>query len=107
MEISKLLNKNEEKEFTTFPRTLETYAWYKPILIFIIAAIVTLVISGAAINILGADPRSGGIMGLISTAITVIAMIPGIYVGEKLIYKISFSKLYIWVYIMEHYMLAV
>ena len=91
MEISKLLNKNEEKEFTTFPRTLETYAWYKPILIFIIAAIVTLVISGAAINILGADPRSGGIMGLIFTAITVIAMIPGIYVGEKLIYKIPFS----------------
>ena len=39
MNLSKLFEKNEEKEFTTFPTTLETYAWYKPFLIIIIAVI--------------------------------------------------------------------
>ena len=91
MEISKLFKKSEDKEFTTFPTFLETYAWYKPILILIIAAIVSLAISFAALSIIRANPRSGGIMGLIFTAITVIAMIPGIYIGTKLLYKIPFS----------------
>ena len=91
MEISKLFKKSEEKEYTTFPTTLETYAWYKPILILVIAAIVSLLVSFAALSILRANPRSGGIMGLVFTAITVIAMIPGIYIGSKLVYKIPFS----------------
>lgn len=91
MEISKLFKKSEDKEFTTFPTFLETYAWYKPILILIIAAIVSLAISFAVLSIIKANPRSGGIMGLIFTAITVIAMIPGIYIGNKLLYKIPFS----------------
>ncbi len=91
MEISKLFKKSEGKEFTTFPTNLETYAWYKPILILIIAAIVSLAISFVALSILRVDPRSSNIMGLIITAITVIAMIPGIYIGTKLLYKIPFS----------------
>lgn len=33
MNFSKLFEKCEETEFTTFPATLETYAWYKPFLI--------------------------------------------------------------------------
>ena len=91
MDISKLFEKSEEKEFTTFPTTLETYAWYKPILIMIIAVIVTFAISFAALFILRADPRGNGINTLIFTAITVIAIIPGIFIGTKLMYKIPFS----------------
>ena len=91
MNLSKLFEKNEEKEFTTFPTTLETYAWYKPFLIIIIAAIIALVISIAVFKITGANPNAGGIEKVIVSATTMIALIPGIYIGFKLVYKIPFS----------------
>ena len=91
MNLSKLFEKNEEKEFTTFPTTLETYAWYKPFLIIIIAAIIALVISFAVFKITGANTNAGGIEGIIYSAISMIALIPGLYIGFKLVYKIPFS----------------
>lgn len=91
MNLSKLFEKNEEKEFTTFPTTLETYVWYKPFLIIIIAAIIALVISFAVFKIMGANPNAGGIERIIYAAISMIALIPGIYIGFKLVYKIPFS----------------
>ena len=91
MNLSKLFEKNEEKEFTTFPTTLETYAWYKPFLIIIIAVIIDFVISFAALKITGANPTASKIEQIIYAAITMIALIPGIYIGFKLIYKIPFS----------------
>lgn len=90
MDISKLLEKNE-RDFTTFPTTLETYSWFKPILILVIAVLVSLAISFAALSAMHADPRTGGINRLIYAAITMIALIPSIYIGEKLLYKIPFS----------------
>ena len=80
MNLSKLFEKNEEKEFTTFPTTLETYAWYKPFLIIIIAAIIALVISIAVFKITGVNPNAGGIEKVIVSATTMIALIPGIYI---------------------------
>ena len=91
MNLSKLFEKNEEKEFTTFPTTLETYAWYKPFLIIIIAAIIALVISFAVFKIMGANTNAGGIERIIYAAISMIALIPGLYIGFKLVYKIPFS----------------
>ena len=65
MSKSKLFEKSEEKEFTTFPKTLETYVWYKPILIGVIALIITIALSFAALFIIKIDPRSSTIMKLI------------------------------------------
>ena len=91
MKISKLFEKTKEKEFTTFPATLETYAWYKPILIGIIAIIVSIALSFVALFAIRADPRSSTIMNLILSAVTMIIMIVAIYIGNRLIYKIPFS----------------
>ena len=94
MKISKLFEKSKEKEFTTFPATLETYAtyaWYKPILIGIIAIIVSIALSFVALFAIRADPRSSTIMNLILSAVTMIIMIVAIYIGNRLIYKIPFS----------------
>ena len=35
----------EISEYITFPRTFEKYRWYKPILVFIIGAIIYLILS--------------------------------------------------------------
>lgn len=91
MNMSKLFKKSEEREYTTFPRTLKTYAWYKPILIAVITIIVTLAISFAALSIIGVNPKSSNIISLILSAVTMIILILGIYIGYKLIYKIPFS----------------
>lgn len=91
MNLSKIFQKSEETEFTTFTTTLETYVWYKPILILIIATILSIVISSAAYAIIGADPNSDGIIRIIYAAISMIVLIPSIYIGFKLIYKIPFS----------------
>ncbi len=91
MDMSKLFKKTEEKDFITFPSTLETYAWYKPILILIIAAILSFVISFAILSIMRVDAKGTGIISFIYTAITVILLIPSIFIGNKLIYKIPFS----------------
>ena len=91
MNKSKLFEKSEEKEFTTFPATLETYSWYKPILIAMIAIIVTIALSFAALSIIKIDPRSSTVMNLILAAVTMIIVILGIYIGNRIIYKIPFS----------------
>ena len=90
MDISKLFKKNEG-DFTTFPLTLDTYAWFKPILILIIAGLIAFALSAVVMAILRADPSKDGIIQLIYTAITMIALIPGIYIATKLLYKIPFS----------------
>ena len=91
MNLSKLFEKNEKTEFTTFPTTLETYVWYKPFLIILIAAIISLAISSVVLKITGANTNAVGIERIIYAATTMIALIPGIYIGFKLVYKIPFS----------------
>lgn len=65
--------------------------WYKPFLIIIIAAILSLVISSVIFKIAGVNVKAGGIERIIYSSITMIALIPGIYIGFKLLYKIPFS----------------
>lgn len=91
MNKSKLFEKSEEKDFTTFPATLETYAWYKPIFIMIITAILSIALSFAALSIIKINPRSSTLMNLILSAVTMIILILGIYIGTRVIYKIPFS----------------
>ena len=37
-------------DYITFPITFESYVWYKPIIVFILANIVMFVIGGANVN---------------------------------------------------------
>ncbi len=89
MDLSKLFEKSEGAEFTTFPQTLDTYKAYKPILIAIIAAVITLLITAVPTRIIGKpdDP----IIRIIYTSLTVIALIPSLYIATRIIYKIPFS----------------
>lgn len=90
MNLSKLLEKSDGNEFTTFPRSLNAYTGYKPVLIFIIAAVITLALSAGVTLIIGNIPTNP-VHNLIVTSLTVITMIPGIYIGTRLMYKIPFS----------------
>ncbi|WP_405290355.1 CPBP family intramembrane glutamic endopeptidase [Methanobrevibacter sp.] len=89
MNLMKLFEKSEGKEFTTFPKTLDTYEGYKPVFIFIISAVISLILSMIILKFTGIpkDP----IMNIIVTALTVITMIPSIYIATRIIYKIPFS----------------
>ena len=89
MNLSELFEKSDGNEFTTFPRSLDAYTGYKPVLIFIIAAAITLALYAVIRLIIGkpANPVDN----LIVTSFTVIAMIPSIYIGTRLMYKIPFS----------------
>lgn len=90
MNLSRLFEKSDGKEFTTFPRSLDAYEGYKPVLIFIIAAAIALALSLGILLISGTMPTNP-VNKLILTSFTVIAMIPGIYIGTRLMYKIPFS----------------
>ena len=89
MNLSGLFEKSYGNEFTTFPRSLDAYTGYKPVLIFIIAAAITLALYAVIRLIIGkpANPVDN----LIVTSFTVLAMIPSIYIGTRLMYKIPFS----------------
>ena len=39
-----MTEKNKISEFITFPTTFENYKWYKPILVFIVTAIMYLIL---------------------------------------------------------------
>lgn len=85
------MEKTEEKDFISFPSTLETYAWYKPIIVMILALIITIGITFVLAAIIHIDPTGDMVIQIIFTAISVIAMIPAIYIGNKLLFKIPFS----------------
>ena len=65
---------------------------YKTILIAVITVIVAIALSFAALSILKIDPKSSTLMSLILSAVTMIILILGIYIGNRLIYKIPFSN---------------
>lgn len=90
MDLSKLFEKSDGNDFTTFPKSLDSYAGYKPVLIFIIGAVVALALSTGIIAISGMK-NANPLDSIILTSFTVIAMIPSIYIATRLIYKIPFS----------------
>ena len=90
MNLSKLFEKSEGNDFTTFPKTLDAYAGYKPVLIFIICGVVFLALSsviGIIMGIKHANPMDSFMFNML----TALTMIPGLYIGTRLIYKIPFS----------------
>ncbi|MBO6109668.1 MAG: CPBP family intramembrane metalloprotease [Methanobrevibacter sp.] len=94
-----MTEKNKISEFITFPKTFDTYKWYKPIIIFIIAAILTIIlqllVSAIFTMVFGGDVidsiLNGGYeslntpLGEIITDLSVIIMIPALYVANKIV----------------------
>ena len=93
-------------DYITFPRTFESYRWYKPILVFILGSIIYLIL-GTAITvsfyvIVGPDfvmsVFRGGYEVLISpmaiffTDLLIIILIPAIYLASKIIKDRPFSS---------------
>lgn len=100
-----MTEKNKISEFITFPKTFDTYKWYKPIIIFIIAAILTIILQLAVSLIFTIvfggdviDPiLNGGYeslntpLGEIITDLSVIIMIPALYVANKIVKYVQSS----------------
>lgn len=94
MDLSILFNKADEKDFIRFPETLETYKWYKPIIIFILTAIIAFILNALVmVPIVGLHLDSAG-----STVresfflLTLVLFIPALYISTRFIYKTSFSS---------------
>ena len=93
-------------DYITFPRTFESYAWYKPIIVFILASIVMFVIGGllsiVGSLIFGLDflkfALGSGIEGLnspipiIFTDLILFMFVPGLYLASKIVKDRPFSS---------------
>ena len=97
---------NEITEFITFPKTFEKYRWYKPILVFIIGLILMFIFQGILLVVFGAiygesamDIITGGgyevlntNLGEIFSDLSVIVMIPALYIATKIVRDRPFSS---------------
>ena len=93
-------------DYLTFPTTFEGYKWYKPILVFIIGFIITLILSGIVVfvflKISGIESLhsvlSGGYealdsqMGLLFSDLLIIIIIPSLYIATKIVKDRPFSS---------------
>lgn len=96
----------EKNEFITLPTTFENYKWYKPILVFIIGAVVYIILSIILTLIFdvafgehfttslmdGGYEIMNGEMGQIFSDLSVIIMIPSLYIGAKIVKDRPFSS---------------
>ena len=101
-----MLENEKIPDFITFPRTFEKYAWYKPIVVFIITVIFMAILGGIIIfatNLLfGAgfskSLLSGGIEGLNSAAsiiftdLILFMFVPSLYIASKIVNDRPFSS---------------
>ena len=106
MNLSKLLEKNEENDFITFPKAFTNYAWYKPIIVFILTTVIMFILGGLitlfASQFFGVEFNKtvlgGGIDGLNSAMsflfsdLIIIMFIPGLYVASKIVKDRPFSS---------------
>jgi len=99
---------NNEKisDYITSPRTFEKYAWYKPIIVFILATIIMFILAGlmtlAASQVFGVDfikfVLGKGIEGLnsaipiIFTDLLIFMFVPGLYLASKIVKDRPFSS---------------
>lgn len=93
-------------DYITFPKTFEKYRWYKPILVLAIGLIVylalMLILMGIFSQLLGENLMdsllSGGYevlnndLGLIFNDLTVVLMIPSLYIATKIVKDRPFSS---------------
>ncbi|MBP3791741.1 MAG: CPBP family intramembrane metalloprotease [Methanobrevibacter sp.] len=96
----------EISEYTTFPRTFEKYRWYKPILVFIIGAIIFLILSLILTAVFSAiygdnimyQLMHGGYeimnteIGEIYSHLGVAIMIPSLYLATRIVKDRPFSS---------------
>ena len=101
-----MTDNNKISEFITFPKTFEKYRWYKPILVFIIGLIINIILSGLLFLIFGGiygndlmfSIFNGGYevmdteIGQILTDLTVISMIPSLFIASKIVRDRPFSS---------------
>ena len=97
---------NKITDFITYPKTFEKYRWYKPILVFIIGLIIMLIFQLILMVVFGAiygesamDIITGGgyevlntNLGEIFTDLSVIVMIPALYIATKIVRDRPFSS---------------
>ena len=99
---------NNEKisDYITSPRTFEKYAWYKPIIVFILATIIMFILAVlmtlAASQVFGVDfikfVLGKGIEGLnsaipiIFTDLLIFMFVPGLYLASKIVKDRPFSS---------------
>lgn len=94
-----------DKDYITFPTTLENYEWFKPIIIIVIAvillyAVFPTVLSGIfyifipdfLTRSVSPENQPYTIIGLTSLVITAF-ITPAVYIPTRYIYKISFSEM--------------
>ena len=101
-----MIKKDEISDYITFPRTFKKYKWYKPILVMILTAVLTLVFQGILVLIFNAavghdfimSIQKGGYgvlnteMGLIFTDLGVIVMILALFIATKIVKDRPFSS---------------
>lgn len=94
MDLSILFNKADENDFIRFPDTLETYKWYKPIIISILTVIIFLILDVLVlVPIVGLHlDNAGTIVRDSFFLLTLVLFIPALYISTRLIYKTSFSS---------------
>lgn len=94
-----MTEKNKISEFITFPTTFENYKWYKPILVFIVTAIMYLILNGIITlifyAIFGQNMISSIVFGgyevmnteagQIYSDLGIIIILPALYVATKVI----------------------
>ena len=96
---------NNMTEFISFPKTFEKYRWYKPILVFIIGLIIMLILQGIILVVFSAiygeniiELFAGGYevlnteWGEIVSDLSVIIMIPALYIATKIVRDRPFSS---------------
>lgn len=99
------MSENNFPEYITFPRTFEEYKWYKPLLVFIVAAIVYIILQILIIVIFsaayGVDITSAVTLGYESlnsevgsylAYLSVAIFIPSIYIASKIVRDRPFSS---------------
>lgn len=100
------MSEHNTPEYITFPRTFENYRWYKPILVFIIGAIVYVILQVAIFAIFGMaygwntifqlmtqgyealNSEAGSYIGYLSVAI----FLPSLYIATKIVRDRPFSS---------------
>ena len=101
------MSTNEKiSDYITFPRTFEKYAWYKPLMVFILASIIMFIIGEALVLstalLFGVDFTrfllGGGINGLNSALpvlfadLIIMLFIPALYISSKIVRDRPFSS---------------
>lgn len=98
--------KNKISDFITFPKTFDNYKWYKPILVFIVGFILSLIFMGIVLLIFWGSFGSNFVTsiggggyevlntewGQIITDLGVIVLLPALYIASKIVKDRPFSS---------------